>query len=140
MQVAGETPEEQTKMRSSLETLVRGRYTWKIDETNDELVAYDGEDIVMDPATQKPKVFNKIVEDDFGFLLKKPEATREKVGGTGTGQGDVADKSKVDLVGGVKAASEDEIRKIARENGLVAGSKESKEFMEKSLKLSNLKK
>lgn len=142
LQVAGESAEEQNKMRASLETLVRGRYTWKLDETNDELVAYDGDNIVMDSATQKPKVFNKIVEEEFGFMLKKAESnpTPQKVGGTGTGQGDVTDKGKVDVTVGVKAASEDEIRQIAREHGLVAGSPQSKEFMEKSLKLSGLKK
>lgn len=142
LQVAGETEVEQGKMRSSLEALVRSRYTWKIDESNDELVAYEGGNVVMDSATQKPKVFNKIVEEEFGFMLKKaePTPTNPKTSGTGTGQGDVSDKGKVDLVGGVKAATEAEIRQIARENGLVAGSKALLDFMDKSLKLSGLKK
>jgi hypothetical protein len=138
--VDGETPEQQEKLRGSLEVLVKTNYNWKRDEKSDELVPYDNEgNVVLDPATQRPKTLNKIVEDDFSFMLKKPAADKDKVGGTGTTQDDLNGKKNVDVSKGVKAASEEEIIKIAREQGLVAGSPERKAFIEASKKLSNIK-
>lgn len=136
LSIAGDSDEEVAKMRQRLEKLIQGDYSLQLD-SDDELIVYKDGEVVVDSDTNKPIAFNKLVEKEYAFALKKEDSERKKVTGTGTNQDDVT-KDSVDPKKGIKRKTEDEIREYMRAKGFIAGSKEWREFFDNSMKESGL--
>lgn len=138
LEIAGDTPEEKAERINDLDGLIGLKYRTDFDEEGD-LVFYSGEDLVTDPETGgQPMKLDKLVKTKFkNFLKPEKEAPKPPVGGTGTKQEDVLHTTP-DGKQGVKAKSREEIRQAAWKKGYTMGSKEYKEFMDASLKLSQL--
>lgn len=132
---AGSTPQEVAQNSAALDTLVKAKFRWDFDDAND-LVAYDGDNIVMDPDTNQPMKFHKIVEQNFGILLPPKKEPKPVITGTGADRREIV--TSPDGKKGIKASSTDEIREERRKLGIIAGTPEANEFFAESCRISGL--
>lgn len=126
--------EEAVKRQKSIETLISNNYRIDLNEDN-ELVAYKGDEIVLDVKTNKPMSLESIAKEDWPFMFnaeKKPVTT-----GTGTKY----DEVKINTEGKTyyHVTTEPQLLQKLRDNKVVAGSKEWQSIYDASIIANRLK-